>query len=161
MDSPRDPWYQPSFSVDYCHTKAQPRLGHALSACTAKEEVSTWYQQAFKRQVIAVSSLGTILQRPSCNSLKWDTASTPPQCTAECSARWIMLRQEKGQDLSEKLLLYDSDSQVQQAEEKKYQEHWEKAAGGCCTIICCIYHQTHINIANSPCLCFYSLNQDD
>lgn len=50
--------------------------------------------------------------------LSSETATTLPQCTAECSARWIMLRQEKGQDLSEKLLLYDSDSQVQQAEEK-------------------------------------------
>lgn len=29
-----------------------------------------------------------------------------------------MLRQEKGQDLTEKLLLSDSDSQVRQAEEK-------------------------------------------
>lgn len=43
-------------------------------------------------------------------------AATALQCTAECSARWIVPRQEKGQHLSQELFLYDFDSQVQQAE---------------------------------------------
>lgn len=142
MDSP---WYQSSFSVDYCHTKAQPRLGHALSACTAKEEVSTWYQHVFKHQVIAVSSPGNnspvlFLQF---SQVRQSNHSSAVHC--RMLSKMDYPETAKGAGLVRETTPLWFWQLCTAGKRKKYQKYWEKAAGGCCTIICCIYQQIHIN----------------
>lgn len=80
---------QPNQDLAMPYQPAEQRKRSALGISTCSN-VRWWLSAA----------LGTILQCSSYNSLKWGRAATVLQCTAECSARWIVPRQERGRNYS-------------------------------------------------------------